>query len=104
MSHPNLFPTATTPRKIILEMDDLTLDLVDGVRATLHVVMDGGQRVTVMSRVLQGDAAADFPPTMVALGEAFLWGDGLAALVHWAQQWDRSAQSRRVRDGATRIG
>lgn len=88
-------------RTIRLEVDDLTLDLVDGCRITLHMVFDSGTRATVVSRVLTGDALADFPTTLQALGDAFLWGDGPNAVLAWAQKLDRTAQSRRARASVT---
>lgn len=78
-------------------MEDMTPDLVDGVRVTLTLVFGSGDRATVVSRVIMGEAVGDLPDALKGLGDAFLWGEAPQAVLKWAQALDHSAQSARVR-------
>lgn len=75
----------------------MTGDLVDGVRVTLTLIFDSGDRATVVSRILMAEAVGDLPDAMKGLGDAFLWGEAPQAVLKWAQALDHSAQSQRVR-------
>lgn len=97
MPAPPLFHTASPLREVNLRLEDCTLDLVDGVRVTLTLVFDDGDRATVVSRIVTGEAAGDLPDAMKGLGDAFMWGEAPGAVLKWAQALDRSAQSARVR-------
>lgn len=97
MPQPPLFPVGSRLRSISVDLEDLTLDLVNGVRVTLRLVYDDGARATIMSRVCVDDLAGNLPDEMRSLVEAFLWGEEAKAVLQWAQRLDRSAQSRLVR-------
>lgn len=92
-----LFSTASPLRSIEVRLEDVTLDLIDGVRVTLTLVFDDGDRATVVSRVIVGEQAGDLPDALKGLGDAFMWGEQPQAVLKWAQALDQSAQSARVR-------
>lgn len=94
-----LFSTGSRLREVNLRLEDCTLDLIDGVRVTLTLVFDDGDRATVVSRIVMGEAAGDLPDAMKGLGDAFMWGEQPQAVLKWAQALDTSAQSARVRRG-----
>lgn len=97
MPAPQLIPDTNPLRSIRLDLDDLTHDLVDGVRVTLRLGYCDGMTATVMSRVTTDDLAGTLPDEAKALVEAFLWGEGARAVLLWAQRLDRAAMSRQVR-------
>lgn len=92
-----LLPPPVTLRSITLTLDDLTADLVDGVRVTLVMGFSDGDHHTVVSRIATDTLVGDLPDRARELVEAFLWGEAPGAVLAWAQRLDHSAQSRRVR-------
>lgn len=99
MPAPHLIPPPDIVTSLTLRLDDLTPDLVDGVRVTLKIGWRSGDSHTIVSKVATGDLVGDLPDRAQSLVEAFLWGEAPGALLTWARALDGSAQSRRVRSG-----
>lgn len=97
MPAPQMFPPSRQLRSIRLDVEDLTHDLIDGLRVTLRLEFTDGMRATVLSRVVTGDLAGTLPDEARSLLDAFMWGEGSRAVLLWAQRLDRSAMSRQVR-------
>lgn len=94
-----MFPGPRTLRKMEVSFEDLTLDLVPGVRIRLDLTFTDGVQATILCADYQEDDLPFVVETLGDLAEAFIFGEGARDVVAWAQKRDRALQSRRVRQG-----
>jgi hypothetical protein len=92
-----LFDPPNTLHKMDVSVEDLTVDLVNGIRVTLRLTFTDGTVATVMSGVWTDEDAGNLGDSLRDLADAFLYGDGAKAVLAWAQRRDRSVRSRQVR-------
>lgn len=78
--------------------------MVDAAVVTVAVEWTDGFRATLARWEAGTSEVAIIPDEMRDLIDAWLWGEGSAAVSSWGRRHDRSAQAKRVRSliGTTR--
>lgn len=92
-----MIPDPASLRSVTITLTDRTHDMVNAVNLRLDLQFTDGLTATVVHSDVEEGRLGSVPDEMRDLADAFLWGDGVSAVIAWSQRWDRSQQARRVR-------
>lgn len=103
MPTPQLIPDNRRLRKMVLTLEDLTLDLVDAIGLRVDLEWSDGHKAVVLWNSIDGPDVGNLSDEVRDAVDAFLWGESAKAVLTWAQRLDDSRQSRKVREDCRRI-
>jgi len=91
------YGNTSDPHVVTITLTDHQYDLFPTVSVQVDVDTVGGTHACLARWERDRDDLDRISQVLADLGDAFLWGDGLKAIIATVQTEDRSAQSRRVR-------